>query len=139
MDQTELQLNKIAQGFLSLKDGIDWFDASDLNTKKDILQSLSIILTQSHPTVDEVENGISRSELKRTYTPCVLLAEKPFGEAVARTINLPDNEWRKAFIFWIKILSIADKRRRETECIDGCTHGWHNIRNLKSSAAPDVR
>jgi hypothetical protein len=130
MNKTELQINKIAQGFLTLKDGIDWFDASDPITKKDILQSLSAILTQSHPTADEVEKGINRSELKRTYTPCVLMAEKPFSEAVAKIRNLPDNEWRKTFILWISIFSIADKRRRKTECLDGCAHEWHNIENL---------
>jgi Family of unknown function (DUF5958) len=130
MNKTELQLNKIAQGFVSLKDGIDWFDASDLNTKKNILQSLSVILTQSHPTSDDVENGIKQSELKRTYTPCVLMAEKPFGEAVSKVRNLPENEWRKTFVLWLSIFSIADKRRRETTCSDGCTHEWHNIVNL---------
>ncbi len=130
MNKTELQLNKIAQGFIRFKDGIDWFDESDLDKKKDILHSLSVILTQSHPTSDEVEIGINRSKLKRTYTPCVLMVEKPFNEAVARIRNLPQNEWRKAFLLWLSILSIADKRRRETECSDGCTHEWHNIGNL---------
>lgn len=130
MNKTELQLNKIAQGIVRLKDGIDWFDTCDLDTKKDILHSLSVILTQSHPTSDEVEIGIKRSELKRTYTPCVLMVEKPFSEAVARIRSLPQNEWRKAFLLWLSIYSIADKRRRKTECSDGCTHEWHNIGNL---------
>ena len=130
MNDNELLLNKIAQGFVRVEDGIDWFNASDLDTKRNILQSLSVFLIQSHPTSDEVEKGIARSELKRTYTPCVLMVEKPFNEAVAKIRNLPENEWRIAFVLWLSIFSIADKRRRETECLDGCTHEWHNIGNL---------
>ena len=130
MNETELQLNKIAQGLVRVEDGIDWFDASDLDTKRNVLQSLSVFLTQSHPTCDEVEKGITRSELKRTYTPCVLMVEKPFNEAVPKIRNLPENEWRIASVLWLSIFSVADKRRRETECLDGCTHEWHNIGNL---------
>lgn len=127
MNNSELQLNKLAQGFVSLIDGVDWFNGSNLNTKKDILQSLSVILLQSHPTTEEVISGISRSKLKRTDTPCVLMVEKPFKEAVATIKNLPENEWQKAFVLLLSIFSISDKRRRETECLNGCTHEWHNI------------
>lgn len=130
MKNTELHLNKIAQGFISIQNGIDWFDSFDLNEKKEILQSLSVILTQAHPTSDEIANGIEQSKLQTTFTPCVLMVQKPFKEAIAKIRNLPECEWEKSFVLWLSIFSIADRRRRETECSDGCAHEWHNIRNL---------
>jgi len=136
MDQTELQINKIAQGFIELRDGIDWFDACDLKSKKEILLSLSYFLGQAHPTRKEVDDGIELCELKRTYTPCVLMAEKPFNDALSKIKKLPESEWKKSFILWVTILSIADKRRRKTDCLNGCTHKWHNIENLSQFSAP---
>ncbi len=63
-------------------------------------------------------------------TPCALLAKKPFNDAMKIIRSLPENEWEKSFILCIVILSIADKRRRETDCLNGCKHEWHNIENL---------
>ena len=125
MNQRDLQINKIAQGIIKLRDGINWFDACDLKAKREILQSLNYFLGQAHPSRNEVADGI-----KSSYTPCVLMAEKPFNEAMSIIRGLPENESKKSFILWISILSIADKRRRETDCLNGCTHEWHNIENL---------
>ena len=85
---------------------------------------------QSHPTVDEITDGIIKSNLKPTYTPCVLLVKKPLKEAMAQIHNLPENELLKSFILLLSIFSIADKRRKETECSGGCNHQWHNLNNL---------
>jgi hypothetical protein len=130
MNDIEIQLNKIAQGIVSVQSGIDWFDTFDLNEKKVILHTLGYILTQSRPTIDEITNGIEKSKLKTTYTPCVLMLKKPFKEAIAIIQNLPENEGEKSFILWLSIFSIADKRRRNTVCSDGCYHEWHNLNNL---------
>ena len=130
MNQRELQINKIAQGVIKLRDGINWFDACDLKTKREILQSLNSFLGQAHPSCKEVADGIKLSGLKSSYTPCVLMAKKPFNEAMSIIRGLPENESKKSFILWLSILSIADKRRRETDCSNGCTHEWHNLENL---------
>ena len=73
MNNTELQLNKLAQGFISIQNGIDWFDTFDRNEKKEIFQILSVILTQAHPTSDEIANGIEQSKLKPSCAPCALI------------------------------------------------------------------
>lgn len=124
---TDLQINKIAQGVIDLRDGIYWFVGCELESKKEILQSLSWFLSQAHPTREEVSAGICLSRLKSTYTPCVIMMEKPFKEALGKILLLPENEWEKSFILWITILGVADKRRRETDCCNGCTHEWHNL------------
>lgn len=130
MNSIELKINKIVQGFISLNEGIEWFDNCDVKLRESILQSLSYFLSQSHPTQEEVVNGIKLSGLKQTFTPFVLMMTRPFSEAIDKIKNLPPNEWEKAFILFISIFSIADKRRRETTCLNGCTHEWHNIEYL---------
>jgi hypothetical protein len=130
MNDIELHLNKIAQGLISIQSGVDWFNSFDLNEKNEVLESLSYILMQSHPTIGEIADGIEKSKLKPTYTPCVLMLKKPFKEAIAKIRNIPENEWERTFILWLSIFSIADKRRRETICSDGCYHEWHNLNNL---------
>lgn len=127
MKPTDLQINKIAQGIIEFRDGIDWFVGCKRKSKKEILQSLSCFLAQVHPTRDEVCAGIELSVLKPTYTPCVLIMKKPFKEALGKILMLPESEWEKSFILLISILGIADKRRRETDCCNGCTHEWHNL------------
>jgi Family of unknown function (DUF5958) len=127
MNQTDLQINKIAQGVIELRDGIDWFVGCELETKKEILQSLSWFLAQAHPTREEICLGIDLSGLKLTSTPCVLMMKKPFKEALGKILMLPENEWEKSFMLWIAILGVADKRRRETDCCNGCIHEWHNL------------
>jgi len=130
MNPIELQINKIAQGSIILEDGVEWFNACDLKSKKEILQSLSYFLIQSHPTRNEIEAGIKLSGLKSTYTPCALMNQKPVISAINKIRNLPENEWEKSFTLWVTILGISDKRRRETDCVNGCSHEWHNIKNL---------
>lgn len=130
MNQYELQINKIAQGLVELQDGIDWFESSDLQSQKEINRSLGYFLLQAHPTRNEIDEGIASSGLKSTYTPCVLMAKKPLKDALYKILNLPENEWQKTFILMITIFSIADKRRRETNCSNGCAHEWHNIEKL---------
>jgi len=33
----------------------------------------------------------------------------------------------KAFRLLVALLGVADKRRRERFCADGCTHAWHRL------------
>ncbi|GGU61307.1 DUF5958 family protein [Streptomyces lavendofoliae] len=39
----------------------------------------------------------------------------------------PPDRRRKAFRLLIAVLAIADGRRRERFCSDGCSHWWHRL------------
>lgn len=130
MNEFELIINKISQSFISREDGIAWFLGSSEEIQKDILSKLNLCLHQSHPNESEIEEGIVNSGLKETYTPCVILRSNNFTNARHKTLNLPSHEWGKVFTLWIIIFSIADTRRRKTECKDGCDHYWHNLEKL---------
>ena len=40
-------------------------------------------------------------------------------------ISLPEPERDKAFRLFLALFSLADERRRKTECASGCSHWWH--------------
>ena len=129
MNSFELEINKAAQGFISREKLREWFRSLTPVEKKQALQSLSMCTMQSHPLKSEVDQAITDSGLKATYTPCVLLKTADVPEKIIyKIISLPKNEQEKAFILLLSLFSIADRRRRETQCSGGCSHEWHNIR-----------
>ena len=127
MNERELKINKISQGLISLEDGLVWFDNATEDYRSKIMRDLDICVWQSHPTPDDIESGIKHSGLKDTYSPCVLIRKKPFNEVRQKILKMPLIDLRRSFILLLSVFSVADKKRRDTQCIGGCTHEWHNI------------
>ena len=130
MDEYEVTLNKIAQGQISKESGVKWFSLFSEIEQREVLGTLNRCIHQSHPDPSEIEIGIIESGLKETYTPCVIMRANNFNNARQKILNLPRNEWIKAFTLWLCIFTIADTRRRETDCKGGCEHWWHNLNTL---------
>jgi hypothetical protein len=66
--------------------------------------------------------------LKPTFTPCVLIRTAAQPEhALDRIAALPADERQKAFRLMFALYCIADTRRRQTQCKNGCSHEWHNF------------
>jgi len=125
---TELQLNRIVQGQVSVAEGSSWFESQQLEEQGQTLGALARLCLQAHPLAAEVPQAIGRSGLKRSFTPCVLLENAIKPElALNKIIGLPVAEHEKAFRLLIALFSIADTRRRATHCQEGCTHAWHNL------------
>jgi hypothetical protein len=128
MNNLDIKINKIAQKIIPMGEGLAWFQNQMLkDTGSEILQQLSIFIQQAHPTSEEIDNAIEFSELRPTFTPCVLVKSKAMKEALSKIVNLPKDEQLKSFKLLIALLSIADERRRNTECKLGCSHEWHNM------------
>lgn len=127
MNERELKINAIAQGILSLDEGLKWFDGESAASRADIMRSLDLCVFQSHPSIDDIEMGIKKSGLKESYSPCVLIRNKPFNQVRQKILSMPEVDLRRSFILLISVFSVADSRRRDTQCKDGCTHDWHNI------------
>ena len=115
---------------MSLDEGLSWFDQSNPIERKDIMKSLDLCIFQSHPTPEDIEEGIKCSGLKETYSPCVLIRKKPFNEVRQKILRMAELDQRRAFVLLISVFGAADKRRRETQCKDGCSHEWHNLNGL---------
>ncbi|VAW77752.1 hypothetical protein MNBD_GAMMA12-3207 [hydrothermal vent metagenome] len=127
MNETELKINKLAQGLIPFEEGLAWYDESDAEFRNKIMKVLDLCIYQSHPTNEDIEEGIKESGLKETYSPCVLVRKKPFNDVRQKVLNMPEPDLRRSFILFLSIFGAADKHRRETLCKGGCTHEWHNI------------
>ncbi|MFG2711997.1 DUF5958 family protein [Streptomyces goshikiensis] len=67
-----------------------------------------------------------RAGLRPRYTPAVLISRGRIDQQLGKIAGLtPLDERRKAFRLLIAVLTIADARRRERFCSDGCGHWWH--------------
>jgi hypothetical protein len=127
MEDYEVTINKIAQGIISSDYVNPWYLGLAENQQYEVLRTLNICIFQSHPAQEEIENGIKVSGLKDTYTPCVIMLKNNFRNARQKVLALPANEWHKSFRLWLAIFTLADTRRRETDCKNGCGHWWHNL------------
>ena len=123
----ELQLNRIAQGLIPASEGIAWFEGLGSDEQQAVLRLLVLITVQAHPLKSEVEPAISQAKLKPTFTPCVMVSKAEIPERGFNFGNLPPHEWTKTFRLLIALFSIADRRRRETTCRNGCSHAWHHL------------
>jgi hypothetical protein len=128
LTETEIRLNRLAQGYSLLVDGVAWFGLLGRDDQREVLRVLGQLCVQVHPRAPEVDLAIEQAQLKPSFTPCVLLrgAARP-ERAIVQILSLPPVEWTKSFALLASLFSVADTRRRKTTCKDGCTHEWHNL------------
>lgn len=127
VNATELTLNRIAQKQLTLEEGVEWFRTLSSDGRANAIERLRFFCHQSHPTDAEKAQAIELSGLRATHTPCVLLLKFSLGEALLKIVGLPEQEHERVFRLIVAVLTVADTRRRRTECKGGCYHGWHNL------------
>ncbi len=121
----KIRVNHAAKSPVERKAAIDWFHQMDSSEKSDVLRFLANVCLQAHPLQHEVDSGIEESGLKSTYTPCALLKKGALGEQMAKVVDLPEEEWEKAFVLLMSVFSVADSRRQMQDCSKGCDHWWH--------------
>ncbi|MFB9577817.1 DUF5958 family protein [Streptomyces yanii] len=69
-----------------------------------------------------------RADLRPTHTPAVLITRGRINDQLGKIASLtPRDERRKAFRLLVAVLAIADGRRRERYCSNGCGHWWHRL------------
>ena len=128
LSPSQLQLNRIAQELVSSAEGTSWFESLQADSRISVLRELAFMCGQAHPTADDVPTAIERARLKPTFTPCVLLLRAATPEkALHRLLELPEQEHARSFSLMMALFAIADARRRESSCRNGCSHEWHNL------------
>jgi hypothetical protein len=120
-----IYINQMAQGIVGIGEGERWFSAFDLESKRDVLREVNAMILQAHPTQENAASTIVASGLKDTLTPCVLLSKPDIKVQLAKLANLPESELTNVLKLLIRLLGIADKRRRETKPVDTVNHWWH--------------
>jgi hypothetical protein len=123
--QRELLVNQIAQGVCPAREGEEWFSALPENEQQEVLRGIANMAVQAGARRDDAEDAVRRSGLKPTVTPCVLLTKENLPVQLAKIVNLPAGEYRKAYTLLMALFQIADARRRVIQCAGGCSHWWH--------------
>lgn len=126
----EIIINKIAQDKMQLEQGLEWFDSLKINEQRETITITKQFIEQCHPDPETIENAIDKIPLKNTMTPIILLKTQTLKDALNRIETLPDNEIRKSFISLVAVFKMADTKRRNTACRNGCHHEWHNLDEL---------
>ncbi|MGW5480368.1 DUF5958 family protein [Streptomyces sp. NPDC004008] len=128
MTERDVILNQLAQGLRPMAQGIAWFDALSPEAQSETLRHLSHHCVQARVTADDGPESVRRAGLRPTHTPAVLITRGRIDQQLGKIAGLtPRDERRKAFRLLIAALAIADERRRELFCSDGCGHWWHRL------------
>ncbi|MFB4298307.1 DUF5958 family protein [Actinomadura sp. NTSP31] len=127
MNERAVILNELAQGISPIAQGVEWFDGLNDTEQFDALRALAAFCLQARATVDDGPESIRRAGIRPTYTPAVLITRGRVGEQLAKIINLRQDERVKAFRLLVALFAVADERRRERCCADGCGHAWHHL------------
>jgi hypothetical protein len=113
MNDIEITVNKIAQKILPIEEGMEWFTSASDKSKSEIMRTFDLCIFHSHPIVEDIENGIVKSDLKETYSPCVLMRKKPFNEVRQKILNMSGLDQVRSFSLLITVFGVADERRRK--------------------------
>ncbi|MCE7060690.1 DUF5958 family protein [Dyadobacter sp. CY343] len=108
-------LNKYGQDILNIEDLLKPFSEWDILERKNYLKEVVALILQSKPKEQDIEPAIINSNLKATYTPCVLLKKGIANHNLEKLINLPENELTKALVLLLSLFRIAYKRRFAVE------------------------
>ncbi|MFF1605409.1 DUF5958 family protein [Streptomyces mirabilis] len=128
MAERDVMLNELAQGLRPMSQGIEWFDALGPEEQSETLRFLSHHCVQARAAAEDGPDSVRRAGLRPTHTPAVLITRGRIDQQLSKIAGLaPLDERRKAFRLLIAVLAIADGRRRERFCFNGCAHWWHRL------------
>ncbi|MGW0580153.1 DUF5958 family protein [Streptomyces sp. NPDC002920] len=128
MTGRDVILNELAQGLRPMSQGIEWFDGLSPEERSETLRFLRHHCLQARAVTEDGPESIRRAGLRPTHTPAVLITRDRIDQQLGKIAGLtPLDERRKAFRLMIAVLAIADERRRERFCSDGCGHWWHRL------------
>jgi hypothetical protein len=121
-------LNELAQGLRPFPAGLAWFEGLDDEEQSVVLRDLGSFCHQAHPTREEALEAVRLSGLRPTHTPSVLITRGRADVQAGAVAGLrPRHERIKAFRLLVRLLTLADARRRRRSCAGGCTHDWHQL------------
>ncbi|MET9469428.1 DUF5958 family protein [Streptomyces sp. NPDC006544] len=128
MTERDVMLNELAQGLRPMSQGIEWFDALGPEKQSEALLFLRHHCVQARATTEDGPESVRRAGLRPTHTPAVLITCGRIEHQLGKIASLKTlDERRKAFRLLVAVLAIADGRRRERFCSDGCGHWWHRL------------
>lgn len=131
-DEIGILINKIAQNKIDFEVGKELIlenEEYNFNDFFEIIQNyiFNSIPNKSDYNSESYQEAIKTIPLKQTYTPVIILAKFPTKIAFNKLRDLPESEHNKVTTTLLWIFKNTDSKRRETECLNGCDHSWHNL------------
>jgi hypothetical protein len=118
-------INQVAQGVHSISELMTWYDGLTPEYQLVTIKALRDMIFNARPEPEDASEAITRSGLKPTFTPCVLLAKGASREQINKIADLPKAEQGKALLLLLSLFQVADRRRRSQEVGDVERHWWH--------------
>jgi hypothetical protein len=104
-------INKFGQNIINYDVIVELFNTLSLDKKKIFLNNLTFLIMQSKAEEKDISNAIEISNLKPTYTPCVIVRKGLSNANLNKIIELPETELEKSLILFLNIFKIAYTRR----------------------------
>ena len=121
----DIWLNQLAQGIPGGERLLDAFASADEGEQRMILRRANVLVLEAGAHETDVEAAVLASRVRPTRTAAIVLGKGRLREQLARVSTLPVADLRDGLMLTVSLLSIADRRRRQTRCIGGCQHWWH--------------
>ena len=120
--EDEILFNRYAQGVVEAEDLLDVFLKRSMKGQEEYFNLLVMLVGQSRPELEDVELAIESSNLKPTYTPCVVLRKGVEYRNLKKIVNLPSEEHSKAFRLLLALFRISFQRRYKND--PNPSHKW---------------
>ena len=129
----QLALNRGAQGYDSLEKVSEWFAGLDQDRRREGLVLLWEMAKQAGWRVDKRVNdtatALAESQFPASSAARRVLNGRPTDSMLTRLVRAPSSAHLGLFSTLLRVLTIADERRRATKCLGSCTHWWHQDLN----------
>lgn len=113
--EEEILINQYGQELITLQSLLKRFELLDLNKKKEYLTNMLNLIIQSKVSDDDITDAIINSNLKSSYTPCIMLKKGVAPHLLEKIVHLPEDELKKVFVLFLSLFRIGYKRRFEKE------------------------
>jgi len=120
--EDEILINKFGQGLVDIESLLHRVGSFDSLQKDKFFSDLLFLISQSRPSIADIEVAITASKLKPTFTPCVLLRKGVAYHNLKKIAELPQGELEKSFVLLLSLFKICYQRRFESEKND--PHKW---------------
>lgn len=128
----EILVHRLAQRLLPIAEGVEWFEGLSAAEQRGVLSALVSFASDAAAEESDADAALESSGLPAELAPGVALGTGSIFARLSKLMQLPKEENTRVFRLLIKVLALADARRR-VECGAGCPHWWH--RDLSD---PDV-
>ncbi|HRQ70516.1 MAG TPA: DUF5958 family protein [bacterium] len=120
-------INQYSQGIVEKSRLLDWYKSLKLEDQQSIIPQIWSLALQAKAREEDVAPAVEKAQLKLSNNPVVMLksAKEPFSNRGYNLAKLKDKVLVQAFMLIIECFVVADKRKKTTDCANGCEHWWH--------------